>query len=179
MPARLDDELIRARLQGLPAVQVPLAAGWTDVTRRLARGAARDRRRGRAAGFAAAASIAALASFLGLRYAGNSASEEPGSGTPIAAVATVNGELAELQGRSRVLEEVLAGLPERPAVARAGIALPIDELQDQVQWIDHQLTLASATDGAAPASEQLWRERVATMNSLVQLRYLEAQRTAL
>jgi hypothetical protein len=178
MSARLDDELIQARLRGLPPVDVPLAEGWSDVCRRVERTESTARNRRRLASFAAAASLASLALLVGLRLVPDGGGQRAvDAGT--AAVSVAPDEVAELQDRSRVLEAVLAGLPDRPAVARAGTALPIDELQAQVQWIDHQLTLATATTVADAASEQLWRERVATMNSLVQLRYLEAQRAAL
>jgi len=57
----------------------------------------------------------------------------------------------------------------------AGTSVPIDTLEAQVQWIDHQI---SDGDGAIEpgSAEQLWRKRVGAMNSLVQLRYVEAQR---
>jgi RNA polymerase sigma factor (sigma-70 family) len=63
---------------------------------------------------------------------------------------------------------------ERPAVARAATAVPIDTLESQVQWLDHQLSIAGSRLPARQA-EQLWRDRVEVMNSLVQLRYVEAQ----
>ncbi len=84
-----------------------------------------------------------------------------------------------LQDRSRVLEEVLAALPSRPAVERARTAMPIETLQAQVQWVDHQLTVSGAAHAAPDVTERLWRERVEIMNTLVQLRYVEAQRVAL
>lgn len=180
MHARIeDDELIPARLQRLPAVEVSMSDGWADVERRMLRAAVAERNRRRMSTLAAAASVGALAIFLGLRFSADGGARSDVRPARVAAVAPTVDSLLELQGQSRVLEEVLAGLPERPAVARAGTALPIDELQAHVQWIDHQLTVASATNEIDAASEQLWRERVATMNSLVQLRYLEAQRTAL
>ena len=57
--------------------------------------------------------------------------------------------------------------------------MPIDTLQAQVQWVDHQLSVFGATDEAPAVTERLWRERVEIMNTLVQLRYVEAQRVAL
>jgi hypothetical protein len=56
--------------------------------------------------------------------------------------------------------------------------VPIESLEAQVQWLDHQLSLAGA-EGRAPEAEQLWRDRVEVMNSLVQLRYVEAQQVSL
>jgi len=57
----------------------------------------------------------------------------------------------------------------------AGTSVPIDTLEAQVQWIDHQI---SGGDGVIEpgSAEQFWRKRVGAMNSLVQLRYVEAQR---
>jgi hypothetical protein len=82
--------------------------------------------------------------------------------------------IEQLRTQSNALEEMLAAIGERPVVERAGTTLPIDTLETQVQWLDHQI---STRDGAAvPAAvEQLWRRRVEAMNSLVQLRYVEAQ----
>jgi hypothetical protein len=62
-------------------------------------------------------------------------------------------------------------------VERAGTAVPIDALEAQVQWIDHQLSTGDGLE--AGVTERLWRERVDLMNSLVQLRYVDAQRIAL
>jgi len=44
-----------------------------------------------------------------------------------------------------------------------------------VQWIDHQISVADGEIEPGSA-EQLWRKRVGAMNSLVRLRYVEAQR---
>jgi hypothetical protein len=60
-------------------------------------------------------------------------------------------------------------------VERAGTSLPIDTLETQVQWLDHQLS-AGVGELEPRSAEQLWRRRVEAMNSLVQLRYVEAQR---
>jgi hypothetical protein len=52
--------------------------------------------------------------------------------------------------------------------------VPIDALEAQVQWLDHQLS--APRDGVdAPLARELWRDRVELMDSLVQLRYVEAQ----
>jgi len=73
---------------------------------------------------------------------------------------------------------VLAAMPERPAVERAETSVPIESLEAQVQWLDHQLSLVGV-DTRAPDAERLWRDRVEVMNSLVRLRYVEAQRLVL
>jgi|GEM_PF-2589289 len=86
----------------------------------------------------------------------------------------VNRCLRHLRARSQALEAVLDALPERPAVARADTSMPLDSLEFQVQWLDHQLSVAGS-QLPAPQAEALWRDRVEVMNSLVQLRYVEAQ----
>ena len=73
---------------------------------------------------------------------------------------------------------MLAELPRQSAVERAGTALPIDTIEAQVQWLDHQILL-SGDDVQPDAAERLWRERVEAMNSLVRLRYADAQRVAM
>jgi hypothetical protein len=166
---------LRERLRALPPARALRADGWAALEARLDAVHARRRRLARLAPLAAAASIAALALFAGLRWperdtptvdAAASAAREPG---PSQAAA-----LAELQARSQALEAVLAALPSRPSIGRAATTLPIDSLEAQVQWLDHELTLADA-DGRSPQAEQLWRDRVEVMSSLVQLRYVEAQ----
>ncbi len=115
---------------------------------------------------AVAASVAALGLFAALRVLEPSASPDRYVQVPAA--------VADLRARSQALEVVLAALPERPAVARADTSLPIDSLESQVQWLDHQLSVAGS-QLPAPQAEALWRDRVEVMNSLVQLRYVEAQ----
>jgi len=121
--------------------------------------------------FAAAASVAALAAFAALRWT-EAPAPAPARTEPLIVLDT--GSLDELRAQSRDLEALLAALPERPAVARAGTSVPIESLEAEVQWLDHQLSLADAS-GQSRATEQLWRDRVEVMSSLVQLRYVEAQ----
>ena len=106
--------------------------------------------------------------------------EHPGSMaaelTPLTAEqALALDRVAQLQSQSQALDEMLSVIGERPVVERAGTSVPIDTLEAQVQWIDHQISVG---DGAIEpgSAEQLWRKRVEAMNSLVQLRYVEAQR---
>jgi hypothetical protein len=73
---------------------------------------------------------------------------------------------------------MLAAIGERPAIERGGTAVPIESLEAQVQWVDHKLSDGGDTL-AATSAEQLWRERVDLMNSLVRLRYVEAQSIAM
>src|SRR5262245_18307924 len=177
--ARSALETMRRRLNALPSVAAPPAAGWNRLRARIgtAQGGATPRR---SSGLIA---IAASCAMLGV-IAGVLLREETGLPQPAVAsykTAPADGTttIEELRDRSRVLEEVLAALPARPAVERAGTAVPIDALQAQVQWVDHQLAVSGVSHVAPAVTEQLWRERVEIMNSLVQLRYVEAQRIAL
>jgi hypothetical protein len=176
--ARRALETMRRRLIALPPVAAP-AGGWERLRARICtpQDAAMPRRANTA--IAIAASCAMLGAIAGVLLR-----EEPGlsplSAVPQRAVAPeTRSTLDQLRDRSRVLEEVLAALPARPAVERAGTAVPIDALQAQVQWVDHQLSVSGAAQAGPEVTERLWRERVEIMNTLVQLRYVEAQRIAL
>lgn len=166
---------LREQLRALPPAADLGGDGWAAVQSRLAASRARTRRMGRIAPFAAAASIAALGLFATLRWLEAPAPTSVAGTPPIAHEIE---SLDELRARSQALEAVLAALPQRPAVERAETTVPIESLEAQVQWLDHQLSSAGA-DGSSPEAEQLWRDRVEVMNSLVQLRYVEAQRVVL
>ena len=59
-------------------------------------------------------------------------------------------------------------------IARAGLALPVDELEAHVQWLDHRLSqFAADPANARPAeasAERLWRERNEALDALLVLR---------
>jgi hypothetical protein len=168
--ALADTTALRERLRALPPAPAEEADGWAAVRARLAGSRRHGPATRRVAPLAAAASVAALALFAALRW-----QAAPGPSVaallPPGAAPTV---LAELRSRSQALEAALAALPDRPAVVRAGTAVPIETLEAQVQWLDHQLLLADAGEPVAD-TERLWRDRVEVMSSLVQLRYVEAQ----
>ena len=85
--------------------------------------------------------------------------------------------LQRLMIRSAQLEQNLRALPET-SVVRAGTAATIIELEDRIAAIDYQLSDPDA--GLTPAETEIfWRERVRLMESLVQLRYAQAQRTGM
>jgi hypothetical protein len=173
---------LRERLRELPPVAAARGDGWPDLRSRLSRARRASRRRAALASVAAAASLAALGLFAVLRL---------NDGTPLHTAvvarppdgADVADRLAELRNRSQALEAVLAAMPERPAVERAATSVPIAALEAEVQWLDHRLALADSgagmfadTGGGMQDAERLWRDRVEVMNTLVQLRYVEAQR---
>lgn len=169
-------EVTRRALRSLGSLQ-PATDVWAGVQHRIVLRARRRRLAATAAAVAAAASVASLGILLGWRLLDGADRAQPAADRALHAVDS--GELPLLRDRSRSLELALAALPERPAVGRAATALAIDDLQAQVQWIDHRLT-AAAADPAPPAdATRLWRERVELLNSLVQLRLVETQGTTL
>ncbi len=90
---------------------------------------------------------------------------------------TTNG-LQGLMIRSAQLEQNLRSLPDEPSVVRAGTQATILELEDRIAAIDYQLGDPDA--GLTPEETEIfWRERVRLMESLVRLRYAQAQRTGM
>jgi hypothetical protein len=168
---------IAERLRSLPAA-TPVADGWTMVQSRRDARQRTAARRVLAMRIAAAASIAVIAVTATWRVT-EVTREQPAALaariTPLTAEeALALDRIAQLRTQSSALEEMLEALGERPVVERAGTTLPIDTLEAQVQWIDHRISTAESA--VEPGSiERLWRRRVEAMNSLVQLRYVEAQ----
>ena len=85
--------------------------------------------------------------------------------------------LQTLMVQSRQLETNLRALPDEPTVMRAGTMATISNLEDRIAAIDYQL---NDPDVQMPLEDRelFWRERVRLMNSLLQLRYAQAQRAA-
>ena len=86
-------------------------------------------------------------------------------------MSSVNGvTTAELLETSRQLETALRVMPAAPQVTRASTALTIAELQDRIFQVDTMLSEPELD----PASEQeLWRQRVRLMDTLMQVRYAQ------
>jgi len=85
--------------------------------------------------------------------------------------------LQTLMVQSRQLESELRSLPDEPRVMRAGTVATISDLEDRIAAIDYQLN--DSTLRMMPEDRELfWRERVRLMNSLLALRYAQAQRAA-
>ncbi|MGB5331048.1 MAG: hypothetical protein WBM80_14805 [Woeseiaceae bacterium] len=85
--------------------------------------------------------------------------------------------LQTLMVQSRQLESDLRSLPDEPRVMRASTVATISDLEDRIAAIDYQLT--SPDVQMTPDDQELfWRERVRLMNSLLALRYAQAQRAA-
>ncbi len=173
--SRLRDEL--RELAAKPAA----GPGWPAVREELARREHRRDIRRRQARYVAAASLGAVALMLGLRI-----SDSPRH-TESAAVAQVppvieggsGPTLEEMRRRSQELEALLGSLPERPAVERADVGVPIGLLEERVQRLDHELSVAAVGDATTSSSQEaLWRDRVEALDTLVRLRYVEVQRAA-
>jgi len=179
---RLEEfETMQWRLQSLPLVADSSTRGWDDVKARIAGRARSTQRRVAATRVAAAASVVVIAVALVWRYAGNTSPEYLAQRTlkPYTAFDSLAlDRVSELQSESQELDELLVALGQRPAVERAGSAVPIESLEAQVQWVDHQLS-SGGDEIAAQSAERLWRERVDLMHSLVRLRYVEAQAIAM
>ncbi len=179
MPSHIEHTMnLTDELRSLPAAE-PRPAGWADVQSRLAAKKATHARRRLGLQFAAAASVAVIAMTATWRV-GDVVTEHPGAMsvelTPLTAEQAIAlDRVAQLQSQSQMLDEVLSVIGERPVVERAGASVPIDTLEGQVQWIDHQISMGDGEIEPGSA-ERLWRKRVEAMNSLVQLRYVEAQR---
>jgi hypothetical protein len=71
------------------------------------------------------------------------------------------------------LESLLAALPERRSM-RGSTAFTVSQLEDRLALVDDRLSRIAMEPNAPEFSEQLWRERVDLMNSLVQVRYADA-----
>jgi hypothetical protein len=167
---------IEQLLNSLPLEAGP-ADGWSRVQAGLAARERAGRRRVVASLVAMAASLGVFTVLLVLWGEGQQDPSRPVAGalSPPASV-TAPASVAALQQQSQALEQVLAEMPARPAGARAATALPIETLEAQVQWLDHRLSLTRAEANSGHEAQQLWRERVEVMDSLVRLRYAEAQR---
>ena len=171
---------LQARLRALPAAE-PARRGWHDVREHLASRRRADAARARFGRAAAVASIALIAVAVAWRVAEAPGGHSTGARSHVVAPLTAEEAVAldrvvQLQSQSAALEDALAMIGARPALQRAGTALPIDTVEAQVQWLDHRI---SANGDDALEAERLWRERVDAMNTLVRLRYVESQPVAM
>ena len=91
------------------------------------------------------------------------------------AAASVQQDLTSLMAQSRNLEWVLSAMPAGPQVVSADTAGTISVLEDRVAMIDYRLSMTEDPDLSSEQELKLWKERVGLMNSLVQVRYAQAQ----
>lgn len=188
---------VQARLRSLPLIQ-PDRNTWQAVLERHAKSRNSLALHPWWWGGAVAASAALAVLIFGLT--GQPAREQPGTaalpspepqGTSAvlafsaaggdANTGAASGASADVEGliqRSMQLEQALRAMPAGPQVVSAGTAGTIAALEDRVALIDYQLSLESEHALTPEQSRLLWRERVDLMNSLVQVRYAQAQRVS-
>lgn len=163
----------QAALQSLPQLQAPVYNA-AAIRNRLRRDSAY-----RFVGVATAAGVAAVAILLAVMVGGNRDLTTIATTHPSDAVdrdIATEPEVQALVIRSQELEAFLQRLPRRPHVERASTSLTIDSLQDSIQWVDYQLLLADDVGITNRQAAQLWQDRVQLMDSLLKVRYAEAQR---
>ncbi|MFQ6004059.1 MAG: hypothetical protein ACE5OQ_01035 [Woeseia sp.] len=86
-------------------------------------------------------------------------------------------QLDNLMVQSQRLEHELRAITYQPRVMRASTAATIGNLEDRIAAIDYRLNHPEIR--MSPAQKQLyWRERVRLMDSLLKLRYAQAQRAS-
>ena len=169
---------VRESLRGLPELIAP-ADGWSRVEARLNQPEPRSRWWPGAAVAATVLVAMAVWLFSGSvekhmpvgQYAQNEATQAT---SPATSLAAKEPEIDELVSQSRRLEALLRDLDEQsPRVMKATTAGTIAGLQDGIALIDYGLSRND--DFSSDQSEQLWRQRVDLMNTLVQVRGAQLQ----
>jgi len=153
------------RLAALSAFDAP-AGGWRAV---VAARETREVRLDRRWPVAIAAILLTVTAGLAvwLQSAQRALSED--AGTAAAAAGTV---ASGMRAENERLEIILARLPERQAM-RGSTAFTVAELEDRLALLDDRLSRVALEPNAPERSEQLWRERVGVLHSLVQVRYAD------
>ena len=154
------------RLSSLAEFEPPVA-GWRGV---VAARASRETRLDFGVPVALAAIILATTTSLALwLQSARSALTAVPSAVAVAEAAVA----ADMRAENERLERILAVLPERHAM-RGSTAFTVAELEDRLALVDDHLSRIALEPNAPERAEQLWRERVGVMNSLVQVRYADA-----
>lgn len=172
---------MKGRLRSLGTWQAP-AAAWmnirANVEQRSESGA-----QWRLAPVAAAVGSVVLVGLLALRFIGSGqlhevprAKLQPEAApavveTPPLSAATVE----QLVKQSRQLEDVLRNLPDPPRVERVALAATTEIIEQRIQWLDFQLSFEPEAQLSQEQTRRLWHERVDLMDSLVKVRYAQAQ----
>jgi hypothetical protein len=176
-----EHDILHRQLQALPDTMPPRAV-WRRIEEQArAEGLLAGRQHLERYKWAAGAAIAAAVAMLALNVPmGNNPITDPADGaTTVPQLVPQNGprDLNALKVESQILERNLRLLPEQPTVMKVSTATTIQELQDRIAAIDYRLN--DRTIKLDPKQEEIyWRERVRLMNSLVRLRYAQAQRIA-
>lgn len=171
--------VLRERFGSLPAVASTPAQDdllWRDIQASLVIAPKPARSPNRYLAIAAALVWVGVA-LVWFVLAGDSA--PPVAGT-VATVADSRTEpmpaLETLVLQSQQLESMLLTLPRRPRVEQAATAATLDALEQRIQLLDYALSSTSADGLPAEQAEVLWGERVRLLDSLVVLRYVQAER---
>lgn len=167
---------LKNELRQLPAYEPPERA-WASIRSEMERRPLRRPSRAPLAALAASVALAVLVLPLMHHTPVLTPPDTSGPATSASATQLPAGDdkdgLGALMQRSQRLEAVLQVLPRRPQVELAGTSATIDELQNRIQLVDHQLSTVSA-DRPGTDARRLWSARVELMNSLVHVRYAEA-----
>lgn len=172
-------ERLRAGLGDLPDT-VPPRAVWHRIREQAeAEGLLAESKSVRRIRWFVGAGVAAAVALAVLRVpdAVGPVSGEPGPDVTLRATPTHEQDLRVLMERSRQLEQFLRDVPYQPRVMRASTAATISNLEDRIAAIDYQLNNPAIRMSPAE-QQQYWRERVRLMDSLVKLRYAQAQRAS-
>ena len=148
-------------LRDLPGFTPPGGA-WAGAQARLAR---------RAAGQPAAPARLAMAASLGVMLAAaRIRGGLPQGEAPVDRAAPLGAPINDLVAQNARLEALLADMP-RQSTTRAGTAYAVAALEDRLAVLDDRITTVSLQPSAPETTEELWRQRVNVMNSLVQVQY--------
>lgn len=161
---------LREGLAALPGYAAPPVA-WPSIRARAARAAGARRRAVPAAVAASLLAAAALAWLLAARP-----SPPADAGLAAAAVARHGAPVNALVVENARLEALLSQLPES-RTTRLGTAYTVAAIEDRLALVDDRITTVALEPYAPEVAEDLWRERVTLMNSLVQVQYARALAT--
>lgn len=162
---------VRAEMQALTQLEPPEMA-WDRI-----REAIPERNRAmapRKVGLAAAVAAVVTLTVIGLIAGHSDRRATTELATTMGSVTQVIPHVEELVAQSQQLEQLLQSLPQRPRIERVSTAATIDTIEQRIQWLDFQLSVAPEEGLSEEQSRQLWRERVELMDSLVKVRYAEA-----
>lgn len=152
---------VREGLVALPEF-VPPPVAWSAIRARAAAAAVAPRW----AVPAAAASVLVAMAAVGLLA---------GRPQPVAVPDASSGRapVNALVAENARLEALLSQLPES-RTTRLGTAYTVAAIEDRLALVDDRITTVTLEPYAPEVAEDLWRERVTLMNSLVQVQYARA-----
>lgn len=167
---------LRAEMQALPLIAPP-RDGWQRIAA-AADAAPAPRPARRPYALAAGVAVAALAVAAALQLPAGDDTRGAGVDAPAVVPATppqsgpaTGWRLVESENAR--LEALLAALPSQDRV-RARTGYTVSALEDRLAMVDDQLSQAAFEPQAPGQTEQLWRQRLYLMNSLVKVRYAQA-----